>query len=168
MSHETVIVQLTTPCIQQQHLLAPKHINIECKLTSCGKHPVPIESLRTSLPGELRLAPHAPSPGWHSFQLSLSLVFCVDERCVHVGLSEVTPFMRPLLDHLGVNPPSESCGEFKTAMHTFTEKGYTKHHRAATYGWLSSCIMQIVDDVAEARGLSPHQVSKHCQGYCFR
>ena len=27
--------------------------------------PALIKSLRTSLPGELRLAPHAPSPGWH-------------------------------------------------------------------------------------------------------
>ena len=28
----------------------------------------PIKSLRTSLPGELRLASHATSPGWHVHQ----------------------------------------------------------------------------------------------------
>ena len=33
----------------------------------------PIKSLRTSLPGELRLAPHAPSPGWHALLLLLLL-----------------------------------------------------------------------------------------------
>ena len=35
--------------------------------------PTPINSLRTSLPGELRLAPHAPSPGWHASLLLLLL-----------------------------------------------------------------------------------------------
>ena len=29
--------------------------------------PTPIRSLRTSLPGELRIASYAPSPGWHVF-----------------------------------------------------------------------------------------------------
>ena len=29
--------------------------------------PAPVKLLRNSLPGELKLAPHAPSPGWHSF-----------------------------------------------------------------------------------------------------
>ena len=32
--------------------------------------PTPIKSLRTSLPGKLRLAPHAPIPGWHALLLS--------------------------------------------------------------------------------------------------
>ena len=31
--------------------------------------PAPIKSLRANLPGELRLNPHASSPGWHAFQL---------------------------------------------------------------------------------------------------
>ena len=31
---------------------------------------------RTSLPGELRLAPHAPSPGWHVLLLLLSYSVC--------------------------------------------------------------------------------------------
>ena len=30
-------------------------------------HYFPMKSLRTSQPGELRLAPHAPSLGWHAF-----------------------------------------------------------------------------------------------------
>ena len=34
--------------------------------------PAPIKSLRTSLPGELRLAPHAPLPGWHLLLLLFS------------------------------------------------------------------------------------------------
>ena len=29
--------------------------------------PAPIKLLRTSLPGELRLAPHTPTPGWQVF-----------------------------------------------------------------------------------------------------
>ena len=37
----------------------------------------PIKSLRTSLPGELRLAPHAPSPGWKAFLLLLLLTLYV-------------------------------------------------------------------------------------------
>ena len=43
--------------------------------------PDPIKSLRTSLPGKLRLAPraHACSPGWHGFQLLL-LLYCVNRQ----------------------------------------------------------------------------------------
>ena len=33
----------------------------------------PIKTLRKVLPGELRLAPYAPSPGWHAFQVMLSI-----------------------------------------------------------------------------------------------
>ena len=36
--------------------------------TTCP-FPAPIKSLSTSLPGERRLAPHAPSPGWHPLSL---------------------------------------------------------------------------------------------------
>ena len=35
--------------------------------------PAPIESLRTNVFRKLRLAPHAPSPGWHTFSLLLLL-----------------------------------------------------------------------------------------------
>ena len=43
--------------------------------TTCLFHAL-IKSPRTSLPGELRLAPHAPSPGWKAFLLLL-LLFAV-------------------------------------------------------------------------------------------
>ena len=36
--------------------------------------PAPIKWLRTSLPGELRLAPHTASPGGHAFQVLLSSI----------------------------------------------------------------------------------------------
>ena len=39
------------------------HHTPECK-TLFTHVPASIKSLRTSLPGELRLAPRAPSPGW--------------------------------------------------------------------------------------------------------
>ena len=35
-----------------------------CLRTIICLYPAPIKSLRTSLPGELRLALHAPNPGW--------------------------------------------------------------------------------------------------------
>ena len=35
--------------------------------------PAPIKSLPTSLPGELRFAPHAHSPGWREFQSLLKI-----------------------------------------------------------------------------------------------
>ena len=35
--------------------------------------PAPVKSLRASLPGELRLALHAPSPAWHAICLLLLL-----------------------------------------------------------------------------------------------
>ena len=54
----------------------------------------PIKSLRTSLPGELRLAPHAPSPGWHALYLLLLL-------CFYAGLAalERAHICSPVLSH---------------------------------------------------------------------
>ena len=40
-----------------------------------------IESLSTSLPGELRLAPHVPSPGWHVFN---------DNYCYYIFMYYIT------------------------------------------------------------------------------
>ena len=31
-----------------------------------------------ALPGELRVAPHAPSPGWHAFKFVVTLIGAVD------------------------------------------------------------------------------------------
>ena len=48
-----------------EHLTATSTTSLTCLLPVC------INLLRTSLPGELRLAPHAPSPGWLMFLLLL-------------------------------------------------------------------------------------------------
>ena len=48
-----------------------------------------IKLLRTSLPGELRLASHAPSPGWKAFQLSLLLLQAqLDEAATRLASHE--------------------------------------------------------------------------------
>ena len=36
--------------------------------------PAPTKSLGTSLPGELRLAPHAPGPGWHAVSFTVTII----------------------------------------------------------------------------------------------
>ena len=72
-------VQEEGRCIKALHelqdwgisLLPSDYYQVCTTLTICLLH-APVKSLRTSLPGELRLAPHAPSPGWHAFNSKLS------------------------------------------------------------------------------------------------
>ena len=50
-----------------------KHLAYLCLTFTICLFPAPINLLRTSLPGELRLAPHAPNPCWHMFLVLLLL-----------------------------------------------------------------------------------------------
>ena len=49
-----------------------------CLMSTMCLFPAHTKSLRTSLPGKLRLAPHAPSPGWHALLAFLLLVTYTD------------------------------------------------------------------------------------------
>lgn len=78
--------------------------------------------------------------------------------CVSAGLAEETFFFRELLDKLQVKPYPYLRAEFKNLYNSVTHKGYSGPHKEATQAWLNSCMKQIVEDVAAARGLSQKQV----------
>src|SRR4029079_2924241 len=74
------------------------------------------------------------------------------------GLMMESPFLRGLLEKLGVTPRMNRRKEYKSAMNTFTEKGYTPEHREETEKVMNSWFSQIVSAVAETRRLTEEQV----------
>ncbi len=78
-----------------------------------------------------------------------------------VGLTGVlaeVPFVRGTLDKLGVVPRFGARGEYKNAVNTFTERGFTAPHREATARLVESQFGQIVRGIAAARGLGEDAV----------
>jgi protease-4 len=74
------------------------------------------------------------------------------------GLRVETPFVRGLLDKLGVVPQFGQRKEFKNAVNTYTEKDYTPAHRQATVELIESLFDELVDAVVQGRGLTPARV----------
>jgi protease-4 len=74
------------------------------------------------------------------------------------GMVSRTPFLRSLLDRLGVVPDFDHRREFKTAMYLLTEEGYTEPHREAARAILEDQMGQIVFGIAEDRGLQEDRV----------
>lgn len=74
------------------------------------------------------------------------------------GLRVVNTFVRDLLEKVGVEYEAGIRHEYKNAMNTFTERGFTEPHREATERLAQSYTEQIVEGVAEGRGLSVDEV----------
>jgi protease-4 len=74
------------------------------------------------------------------------------------GLVGETPFIRGLLDKLGVVPQLDHRREYKNAMNIFTETGFTPAHREAAQRVMDSQFDQIVRGIAAARNLPEPQV----------
>lgn len=68
------------------------------------------------------------------------------------GPAKRTPFLKQLLDKVGVEPELEHRHEYKNALNVFTEEGYTEAHRESDEQLLTSLFETFVEDVAEARG----------------
>lgn len=103
--------------------------------------------------------------GQCSCELTYDVYITCNYECInmmHAGLAEESFFMRTLLDQWGVQHQSHWCEEYKDFLNTRIYKAYTKSHREATYSWLSNCMQQIVNGVAEARGLPQDQVCNIC------
>jgi protease-4 len=69
------------------------------------------------------------------------------------GLMAESPFVRGMLDKLGIVPRFGARGEYKTAVNMFTERHYTEAHREATSRIVASQFGQIVRGIAAARNL---------------
>jgi protease-4 len=75
-----------------------------------------------------------------------------------IGLSAASPFVRGTLDKLDIRAEIPGRGDYKTARFMYTQTGFTPAHREMT-GWLLDSIMgQIVQDVADSRGLQSEEV----------
>jgi protease-4 len=70
------------------------------------------------------------------------------------GLGMKTPFLRELLDRIGIVPQLGFRKEYKSAAYMLTEKEYTEPHREADQAVLSSLLSQILDGIGQSRGLS--------------
>jgi protease-4 len=77
-----------------------------------------------------------------------------------IGLSLETPFARDAFAKLGVQPRIGQRHEYKNAVNTYTEQGFTAPHREAMEKLLGSLYGQIVNGIAEGRKLTPEQVKE--------
>jgi protease-4 len=75
-----------------------------------------------------------------------------------IGLSAASPFIRGTFDKLDIRPEFKGRGDYKTARFMFTQTDFTPAHREMI-GWLlDSITSQIVQDVADSRGLQTEEV----------
>ncbi len=74
------------------------------------------------------------------------------------GILAEAPFVRGTLDKLGVVPRFGARGEYKNAVNTLTERGFTPPHREATEHLVAAQFGQIVRGIAQARGIPEDQV----------
>ncbi|WP_426748678.1 signal peptide peptidase SppA [Myxococcus faecalis] len=75
-----------------------------------------------------------------------------------IGLAFETPFARDALAKLGVKPRFDKRYEFKNAVNSYTEQGYTPEHLLATERFAGSLYGQMVRGIAEGRGLKEEEV----------
>jgi len=75
-----------------------------------------------------------------------------------IGLSAASPFIRGTLDKLDIRAEIPGRGDYKTARFMYTQTDFTPAHREMT-GWLLDSIMsQLVQDIADSRGLQTEEV----------
>jgi len=76
------------------------------------------------------------------------------------GIALEHVFLRGALDHLGVDFQVAKRHEYKSAAEQFTERGFSGPAREATQRLATSITSQLVDAIAERRGIDPAQVRK--------
>lgn len=74
------------------------------------------------------------------------------------GLMMQAMFLRGAFDKLDVAVRMDSRYEYKNALNMYTERAYTPAHREASQAILSSMFDQLVEGVADGRGLAPEAV----------
>jgi protease-4 len=74
------------------------------------------------------------------------------------GVGAQVPFLRGVLDKVGVTPQLAQRHEYKNAANLFTETGFTEAHREATERLVASAMEQLVTGIADGRRLDVDQV----------
>jgi len=75
-----------------------------------------------------------------------------------IGLSAASPFIRGTLDKLDIRPEWPGRGDYKTARFMFTQTDFTPAHREMMSWILDSIMGQLVQDIADSRGLQVDEV----------
>jgi protease IV len=73
------------------------------------------------------------------------------------GLLAPSPFVRRLLDKLGVRPRMDHRHEYKSAMNLFTEERFTEPHREALEAVVESMLANLVAGIARGRRMTREQ-----------
>src|SRR5687767_14151374 len=68
-----------------------------------------------------------------------------------IGVATYSLFLRGTLDKIGAYPDLRRIGDYKTAVNTFTETGYTRAHREMDESLNRDLFEQIVVGIAEGR-----------------
>lgn len=74
------------------------------------------------------------------------------------GIATLQLFLRGTLDLIGVFPDLHHVGDYKTAVNTFTEKGYTPAHKEMDASLNGSLFDALVVGIAEGRKKTPDEV----------
>ncbi|OHV37823.1 MULTISPECIES: signal peptide peptidase SppA [Pseudofrankia] len=74
------------------------------------------------------------------------------------GVASHTPFLRDALDRLGVTTELGARHEYKNAVNTFVERGFTPAHLEATTRVVESCADEIIAGIAAGRRLPSDRV----------
>lgn len=75
-----------------------------------------------------------------------------------LGVSIEIPFLRGLLDKIGITPSFVARGKFKTAMNFLTERNFTPSDRLSMESLASDMFEQRIQDMAKGRGLMPQEL----------
>ena len=76
------------------------------------------------------------------------------------GLMASQTFYRGFFDGLGIYPDMHSIAEYKTAKNVYTEKGFTREHRAMLVSLLTGLQDQMISAISQARELTPAEVKR--------
>jgi protease-4 len=76
------------------------------------------------------------------------------------GVATYQLFLRGTLDKVGVYPDLHHVGDYKTAVNTFTEKGYTSAHKEMDASVNLSLYEQLVEGVAQGRKKTDDEVRR--------
>ncbi|MBW7910480.1 MAG: signal peptide peptidase SppA [Alphaproteobacteria bacterium] len=77
-----------------------------------------------------------------------------------VGVASEVPFVKDLLDKVGVETQFVHQGIYKSAPESLTERGMTPPHREMMQSIVSDLALQMMDGIAASRGLSAEQVRR--------
>ncbi|HCS22453.1 MAG TPA: signal peptide peptidase SppA [Alphaproteobacteria bacterium] len=77
-----------------------------------------------------------------------------------VGVASEVPFVKDLLDKVGVETQFVHQGIYKSAPESLTERGMTPPHREMMQSIVSDLALQMMDGIAKSRGLSADDVRR--------